>query len=159
MKQWKIGSPVGPLFLVASAQGLSGLYWVRQSAPMIASLRARAPEAAWLKRAVAELQEYFAGTRREFSLPLNPEGTPFQQSVWRELQRIPFGETVTYGELARRVGRPKAVRAVGTANGKNPLSILVPCHRVVAANGKLGGYNGGAARKERLLKFEANWPL
>jgi methylated-DNA-[protein]-cysteine S-methyltransferase len=103
---------------------------------------------------VTQLQEYFAGTRRQFDLPLAPEGTPFQQRVWRALLEIPYGETISYGELAGQIGQRNASRAVGLANGSNPLSIVIPCHRVIGANGKLTGYGGGLPNKERLLALE-----
>lgn len=101
-----------------------------------------------------QLQEYLAGTRREFSLPLHPVGTEFQQRVWKLLQTIPYGETWTYGELARAAGNPKASRAVGMANNRNPLAIVIPCHRVIGANGSLTGYAGGLDIKQRLLELE-----
>lgn len=107
-----------------------------------------------LDRLDTELGEYFAGKRREFSVPIVAPGTPFQESVWRELSKIPYGTTASYEDLAKRVGRPGAVRAVGTANGKNRIAILLPCHRVVKKDGTLGGYAGGLARKERLLHIE-----
>lgn len=101
-----------------------------------------------------ELKEYLSGKRRAFSLPLNPQGTPFEQEVWRALLTIPYGETRTYGEIAKAVGRPKACRAVGRANGLNPISIFIPCHRVVGKNGTLTGYAGGLKLKEQLLQLE-----
>ena len=107
-----------------------------------------------LCRAEKELQEYFRGTRQDFDLPLAPAGTPFQQRVWQELCRIPYGHTATYGEIARRIGLPKASRAVGQANHRNPIPILIPCHRVIAAHGGLGGYGGGLDIKIRLLEHE-----
>ncbi len=107
-----------------------------------------------VRSAAEQLEEYFAGGRRTFDLPLAPRGTAFQLEVWEALADIPYGETVTYGELARRVGRPAAVRAVGQANGANPLPIVYPCHRVVAAGGRLGGYGGGLDVKRQLLALE-----
>jgi methylated-DNA-[protein]-cysteine S-methyltransferase len=101
-----------------------------------------------------QLDEYFAGARSDFDLPLHLDGTPFQQAVWAQLQAIPYGETISYGELARRVGNPKASRAVGLANGRNPIAVIVPCHRVIAADGTLGGYGGGPDRKTLLLELE-----
>ena len=101
-----------------------------------------------------ELREYFAGTRRAFTLPLAPAGTPFQQEVWAALREIPYGETRTYGQIAARIGRPKACRAVGMANNRNPIGIVVPCHRVVGASGALVGYAAGLAVKESLLRLE-----
>lgn len=100
------------------------------------------------------MHDYFAGRRTEFDLPLAPEGTPFQRAVWRQLQDIPYGETISYGELARRVGNPKASRAVGSANGANQIPIVIPCHRVIAAGGKLGGFGGGLRVKQALLELE-----
>jgi len=108
-----------------------------------------------IREAKNQIGEFFAGKRKEFELPLKPEGSNFQLSVWKELTRIPFGKTITYGELAKRIGKPDAPRAVGLANGKNPISIIVPCHRVIGASGKLTGYGGGLDRKEWLLAHEA----
>lgn len=107
-----------------------------------------------LERAKAQLLEYLAGRRQSFDLPLAPEGTPFQRQVWQALKQIPYGQTRSYGWLAQQVGRPQAARAVGHANGQNPLSILLPCHRVVGANGALTGYAGGLERKKLLLRLE-----
>ena len=107
-------------------------------------------------RVADELLEYFAGTRTEFTVPLSPAGTDFQRTVWRALQRIPYGETRTYGEIAEAVGRPGAARAVGTANHRNPVPIIIPCHRVVGANGQLCGFGGGLDVKRRLLELEAS---
>ncbi len=107
-----------------------------------------------MKEAASQLRSYFAGELQEFDLPLAPEGTPFQREVWEQLCRIPYGETISYGELARRIGNPKACRAVGLANGSNPISIVIPCHRVIGSNGKLTGYGGGLATKEKLLALE-----
>jgi methylated-DNA-[protein]-cysteine S-methyltransferase len=106
-----------------------------------------------LKEAAAQLEEYFAGERTEFDVTMELDGTPFQQEVWAELSRIPYGETISYGELARRVGRPNGPRAVGQANGRNPIPIIVPCHRVLASNG-IGGYGGGLKIKRALLAVE-----
>lgn len=105
-------------------------------------------------RIIDQLNEYFAGKRREFDLPLAPRGTEFQLACWNELQRIPFGSTISYSELARRIGRPNAVRAVGAANGANPIPIIIPCHRVIGANGTLTGYGGGLHIKRALLALE-----
>jgi methylated-DNA-[protein]-cysteine S-methyltransferase len=107
-----------------------------------------------LAETVRQLRAYFAGELREFDLPLAPAGTPFQLRVWRELRNIPYGQTISYGELARRVGSPKGSRAVGLANGANPISIVVPCHRVIGSSGKLTGYGGGLENKARLLALE-----
>jgi methylated-DNA-[protein]-cysteine S-methyltransferase len=115
----------------------------------------RPPEGKLELQVSRELGEYFAGRRKEFTFPIRTEGSQFYQSVWHELERIAYGETVTYGDLARVVGKPGAARAVGTANGRNPIPIVIPCHRVVAAGGKLGGYGGGLSLKRRLLDLEA----
>jgi methylated-DNA-[protein]-cysteine S-methyltransferase len=109
---------------------------------------------ALLKRCLKQLQEYFHGKRRTFSLPLAPVGTVFERRVWRELQHIPYGETASYATIARAIGKPAACRAVGRACAKNPIPLLIPCHRIIAANGSLGGYSGGKQRKQRLLRSE-----
>jgi len=148
-----VDSPYGPLTLVAAGGVLCGLYMVGQ--------RHRPPEENFGERddtpfeeARAQLRAYFAGELKEFDLPLRLDGTPFQRSVWEQLRKIPFGEIRSYGELADALGNPKASRAVGLANGKNPIGIIVPCHRVVGADGSLTGYGGGLDRKQRLLDFE-----
>jgi methylated-DNA-[protein]-cysteine S-methyltransferase len=107
-----------------------------------------------LKEAAQQLKDYLAGKRKNFNIPLMPEGTEFQQKVWKALQQIPYGETCTYGEIAKKIGNPKACRAVGMANNKNPIGIFIPCHRVIGANGKLVGYAGGLEMKEHLLAIE-----
>ena len=144
-----IKSPLGTLRLYGSADELVGLYLPAQAAP---DAPRRATPA--LDVAAAQLAEYFAGKRRQFDLPLAPRGTGFQQVVWRALAQIPFGATQSYGELARSIGRPSASRAVGAANGRNPISIVVPCHRVIAGSGALTGYAGGVAAKQWLLEHE-----
>ena len=106
------------------------------------------------KEPIRQLQAYFAGELENFDLPLGPQGTPFQQKVWNELCRIPYGQTISYGELAKRIGNPNASRAVGLANGSNPIPILIPCHRVIGSSGKLVGYGGGLELKRRLLELE-----
>ncbi|MFF1719419.1 methylated-DNA--[protein]-cysteine S-methyltransferase [Streptomyces sviceus] len=148
-----IDSPYGPLTLVADDGVLCGLYMTDQ--------RHRPPEETfgtpddgWSKEAEDQLTAYFKGELKEFSLELRLLGTPFQRTVWEQLRRIPHGETRTYGELADALGNPKASRAVGLANGRNPIGIIVPCHRVVGADGSLTGYGGGLERKQRLLDFE-----
>ncbi|MCX4680260.1 methylated-DNA--[protein]-cysteine S-methyltransferase [Streptomyces sp. NBC_01433] len=146
-------SPYGPLTLVATDGVLSAIYMTGQ--------RHRPPEETFgepdprpFPEVIRQLEAYFAGELTEFDLPLRLAGTPFQQSVWAELLKIPYGETRSYGELAEQLGKPGASRAVGLANGKNPVSIVVPCHRVIGASGSLTGYGGGLDRKQRLLAFE-----
>jgi methylated-DNA-[protein]-cysteine S-methyltransferase len=143
-------SPLGPITLTASPRGLTGLFFDNE-APRLDD-GARDPGA--LAEARRELDEYFAGARRVFELPLDPSGTAFQRRVWDELLRVEYGTTTTYGALARRIGRPSAIRAVGAANGRNPISIVVPCHRVIGASGDLTGYGGGLDRKRALLELE-----
>ena len=154
MKQHTVtDSPYGPLTLVADDGVLCGLYMTGQ--------RHRPPEESFGPRddtlfaeAEEQLKAYFAGELREFTVPLRLTGTPFQRLVWEELRGIPYGETRTYGRLADALGSPAASRAVGLANGRNPVGIIVPCHRVIGANGSLTGYGGGLERKQRLLDFE-----
>ncbi|MCZ7415084.1 MULTISPECIES: methylated-DNA--[protein]-cysteine S-methyltransferase [unclassified Streptomyces] len=148
-----LDSPLGPLTLVAEDGVLRGLYMTDQRhRPPEASFGVPEPEG--FADVTAQLGEYFAGERTAFSLPLALEGTPFQRTVWAALCEIPYGETVSYGELAEHIGRPTASRAVGMANGRNPVGIIVPCHRVVGASGSLTGYGGGLDRKLHLLDFE-----
>jgi methylated-DNA-[protein]-cysteine S-methyltransferase len=155
-----IDSPVGPLLLVAAGGRLAGLYLDgRAPARVQAALDAAAPVAspadtAVLAETARQLAEYFDGRRQAFDVPLALAGTAFQRTVWDALLRIGYGETVSYGELADRIGRPTAARAVGLANGRNPVSIIVPCHRVVGADGSLTGYGGGLGNKRRLLDLE-----
>lgn len=146
MKQLVLESEIGPLHLVANENHLTGVFWWKPDIPLGTN--------AILEWAAREIGEFFAGQRQAFSVPHFAKGTPFQESVWAELARIPYGQTISYAELARRVRNPKAVRAVGHANGRNPLSLIVPCHRVIASDGSLGGYAGTLARKERLLALE-----
>ncbi|MGY0019694.1 methylated-DNA--[protein]-cysteine S-methyltransferase [Streptomyces sp. cg35] len=153
-----IDSPCGPLTLVATDGTLSGLYMTEQ--------RHRPAEETFGERdarpfgaAIDQLEAYFQKELKEFDLPLALHGTPFQRSVWQQLRRIPYGETRTYGELAEALGSPGASRAVGLANGKNPVGVIVPCHRVIGANGSLTGYGGGLDRKRRLLDFECDAAL
>jgi methylated-DNA-[protein]-cysteine S-methyltransferase len=150
-----VDSPCGPLTLVAQGNALCGLYMTEQRhRPDQLTFGEPDPGADVFARAETELKEYFAGQRTEFEVPLTLVGTPFQQRVWTALQDIPYGATTSYGELADRLGQPTASRAVGLANGKNPISIIVPCHRVVGASGSLTGYGGGLERKRYLLDFE-----
>jgi methylated-DNA-[protein]-cysteine S-methyltransferase len=152
--QWAMSSPIGTLYLVASARGLQGIYWKKQPVPLTRSLISSAPEIKALASAEQQLDEYFKGQRKTFDLSLHMQGTEFQKKVWKELLKIPYGKTISYGELARRIKNEKAVRAVGTANGKNPLCVIIPCHRVIASDGTLGGYSGGLTIKARLLQLE-----
>jgi methylated-DNA-[protein]-cysteine S-methyltransferase len=149
-------SPIGELLLTSDGEALTGLNMCqRRGKP------ARGPEAGWqrddsvFQAAFEQLEAYFSGRRRNFDLPLRMAGTPFQHQVWEGLRAIPYGETLSYAELARQIGRPGASRAVGSANGRNPVAIVVPCHRVIAADGTLGGYGGGLDRKKWLLELEA----
>ncbi len=152
-----VDSPVGPLTLVALGEALTGLYLDEQRyrpAPAAFGEPACDPMTAPFAEAAAQLREYFDGARTGFDLRLALAGTPFQLRVWAALRSIPYGQTVSYGQLADRLGRPSASRAVGLANGKNPVSIIVPCHRVVGADGSLTGYGGGIDRKRFLLAHE-----
>ncbi|GAB7105561.1 methylated-DNA--[protein]-cysteine S-methyltransferase [Streptomyces phaeofaciens] len=159
MKQHTVvDSPYGPLTLVAEDGVLCGLYMTAQ--------RHRPPEENFGPRedslfaeAEEQLEAYFASELKEFTVPLRLHGTPFQRTVWAELRKIPYGETRSYGDLAEALGNPGASRAVGLANGKNPIGIIVPCHRVVGAGGSLTGYGGGLERKQRLLDFESGTAL
>ena len=143
-------TPVGHLVLESDGDVLIGI-WLPSQATTTRVDGHDAPPV--LKDTATQLEEYFAGERTEFTVPMELDGTPFQKDVWTELTRIPYGETISYGELARRVGRPKGPRAVGQANGKNPIPIIVPCHRVLASTG-IGGYGGGLPMKRTLLAVE-----
>jgi len=149
----QIESPLGSLLLAADDAGLRQILFVNGRHPA-------QPESSWkedrapLKETTRQLQAYFAGELTNFDLQLAPEGTPFQLAVWHRLCDIPYGETISYGQLASRIGNPKASRAVGLANGSNPIPIVIPCHRVIGSNGKLTGYGGGLPIKEKLLALE-----
>jgi len=150
-----LDSPVGPLTAVVTDGGLSGLYMDKQRhRPAEETFGGPAEEQEPFTTIAEQLAAYFAGDLTEFDLPLKMHGTPFQHRVWSALQEIPYGETSTYGELAVEIGKPAASRAVGLANGRNPVSIIVPCHRVVGSTGSLTGYGGGLERKRHLLDFE-----
>jgi methylated-DNA-[protein]-cysteine S-methyltransferase len=151
-----VDSPVGTLTLVAVDGALCGLYMVdqRHRPPQESFGAPGDPDAEPFAATAEQLAAYFAGELTEFDLPLNLRGTPFQGRVWAALQEIPYGETTTYGELAVELGKPSASRAVGLANGKNPVGVIVPCHRVVGSTGSLTGYGGGLDRKRYLLDFE-----
>lgn len=153
VKHTIVGSPVGPLTLAGDGAALFGLYFDgHRRTPRLTDLGPRAD--AGFDEAARQLGEYFAGTRREFDLELAPRGSAFEKQVWALLTDIPYGETRTYGQLAAELGDPAAAQAVGNANGWNPISIIVPCHRVVGAGGGLTGYAGGLERKRFLLSLE-----
>jgi methylated-DNA-[protein]-cysteine S-methyltransferase len=151
----EIKSPVGKLKLVATETALVALLWEnhKPSRVKLPDMISDAKNSVLLKTE-QQLKEYFAGKRKIFDLPMAPMGTDFQKSVWRALSKIPFGFTKSYAEVAKSIGRPKASRAVGAANGKNPISIIVPCHRVIGTNGKLTGFAGGLEAKSTLLNLE-----
>jgi methylated-DNA-[protein]-cysteine S-methyltransferase len=147
-------SPIGPLLIAGDGTSIRHISFPKNG-------KAVKPQPGWVESArgavgqgIRQLQEYFTGRRVDFDLPLTPEGTAFQLSVWRALQDIPYGQTISYGELARRVGNPKASRAVGAANGQNRIPIVIPCHRVIGANGTLTGFGGGLPIKQALLDLE-----
>lgn len=154
MKYCYFESPVGPLLIAGDEDAVQEIRFAKSG-------KASRPNAGWIEsrsssvaEAIRQLKEYFAGKRIDFDLPLAPEGTEFQKSVWKRLREIPYGKTISYSELAKRVGNPKASRAVGSANGKNPIPIVIPCHRVIAADGTLGGFGGGLPVKRALLSLE-----
>ncbi|MHC6529918.1 methylated-DNA--[protein]-cysteine S-methyltransferase [Vibrio proteolyticus] len=146
-------SPLGRVTVQANEQGLLGV-WFETHTTQPKQLGERDDDFPILVRAIKQLTEYFSGERTVFSLPVAAQGTAFQQQVWQALQAIPYGETWSYQDLANYINNPKAVRAVGLANGKNPVSVIVPCHRVIGKSGKLTGYAGGLERKQSLLKLE-----
>ena len=149
----RLETSLGPLLLAADEAGLRSIRFENGRRPT-------RPDPFWqkdesrLRETIRQLRAYFAGKLEQFDLPLAPEGTPFQLTVWKQLCEIPYGETISYGELARRIGNPNAARAVGLANGSNPIPIVIPCHRVIGSNGKLTGYGGGLPIKEKLLALE-----
>lgn len=155
-----VPSPIGHLLITASEQGLTGIAFEQERHPrrptdrLVPLHEADGPAADTLSEARLQLERYFAGELTGFTVPLAPSGTPFQRSVWAALGDIPFGDVISYGELARRLGAPAAVRAVGGANGRNPIPIVVPCHRVIGADGSLTGFGGGIERKRWLLRHE-----
>lgn len=144
--------PIGK-YAVAETDGVLTRIWVGNRLPLMLQ-ETEVRETLLLKEVRQQFEAYFTGSLRQFDLPIAPQGTPFQLEVWRLLQEIPWGQTITYGELARRVGKPQASRAVGMANGRNPLPIIIPCHRVVGRGGKLTGYTGGLHVKVKLLQLE-----
>jgi len=146
-------SPLGKLLLATDEDRLIELAFADGRTPPIVD-PSWTEGGAWLREPVRQLKAFFKGDLRDFDLSLKPTGTPFQQRVWTLLREIPFGETISYGELARRIGNPAASRAVGLANGSNPIAIVIPCHRVIGSNGKLTGYGGGLDNKRWLIDFE-----
>jgi methylated-DNA-[protein]-cysteine S-methyltransferase len=149
-------SPLGRMLLVADDKAITGLSFLGQKyAPRVARDWTRDGAHAPIARAKRELAEYFAGRRTRFSVKLAPQGTPFQRKVWKAIAQVAFGKTIAYAELARRAGRPGSARAAGAATGRNPIGVIVPCHRIVGSNGALTGYAGGLAKKKALLALEA----
>lgn len=142
-------SPIGTIEITGNEDGIASLYFVdtkKEDVPQIVDVA--------LKECVYQLDEYFKGIRKEFGLQLNPHGSEFQKKIWNELHTVPFGKTASYLQISKQIGDPNATRAVGNANGSNPISIIIPCHRVIGSNGKLTGYGGGLWRKEWLLNHE-----
>jgi methylated-DNA-[protein]-cysteine S-methyltransferase len=155
----RIHTPLGTLLAIAEGDTLTGLYFEGgRHAPKASREWTEDGACAPLKRCARQVADYLDGKRKDFDLPLTPSGTAFQQRVWREIARIPYGQTITYAELAKRAGSPGSARAAGAATGRNPLSIIVPCHRVVGSSGSLTGYAGGLDRKARLLRLEGIAP-
>jgi len=150
MKEFKAYylSPIGPVEISGTPEAIVSVGFVKRRLPNDRNL----PEC--VKEAIRQVDEYFRGTRKKFSLKMLPQGTPFQKLVWQQLKRIPYGKVVSYGDVARAIGKPHAFRAVGNANNKNPIGIIIPCHRVIGSDGKLVGYGSGIWRKEWLLKHE-----
>jgi methylated-DNA-[protein]-cysteine S-methyltransferase len=146
-----VETPIGALGVRADSAGLQAIEFLEAGGP---GSRPRRPPAAPLRDAVDQIRAYFAGTLQEFTLPLAPAGSGFQQAVWRSICEVPYGATISYAELARRVGRPGAARAIGAASARNPLPIAIPCHRVIGSDGRLTGYAGGIAAKRGLLALE-----
>ncbi len=155
MNVWYVNSILGAIRLEEQDDAICGLSFCPDGVPELEPLPRRVHETALLQQAEEELNEYFAGARRDFDLPLAPKGTPFQQAVWAQLCEIPYGEVRTYGQLAAALGKPKACRAVGGACHCNPIGIIIPCHRVVGADGSLTGYAGGIDIKRYLLELES----
>ena len=151
-------APIGTLTLASDGEAIVSLQFASYRGEPVACEPGWVEDGAApvLRDAIEQLGEYFAGARTSFDLPLRPTGTTFQRSVWAELCRIPFGQTISYGELAKRVGNPSASRAVGMANGRNPIAIVIPCHRVIGANGSLTGFGGGVEVKRTLLELEGS---
>ncbi len=153
-----VPSPVGPLLLGADDDHLRLIWFSTPRHPVPRTVSFEAGDNAVLRETGAQLEAYFTGKLRAFDLPLQPVGTPFQREVWSMLAQIPYGQTWSYGDVARRIGKPQAVRAVGAANGRNPLPIVLPCHRVIGADGSLTGFGGGLPTKQFLLMLEGALP-
>lgn len=154
-----IQSPLGELILVADSSALTGLYFVECShIPAASSRWTLKPHHPVFQVTETQLQEYFEGKRISFSVPLHPAGTDFQEKIWHEIALVPYGQTITYSELAQRAGSPAAIRAAGAATGRNPISIIVPCHRIMGKNGSMTGFAGGLERKRHLLQIENSIP-
>ncbi len=151
----RFATPLGTMFAVAIDGRITRLDFIdAKYAPPIAGDWIEDPKSSPLKECAAQIAEYFEGRREAFDLPVHPQGTDFQQRVWRQIARVPFGKTTTYSELARRAGAPGSARAAGAATGRNPIGVVIPCHRIVGADGSLTGYAGGLDRKTRLLEIE-----
>jgi methylated-DNA-[protein]-cysteine S-methyltransferase len=148
-----VDSPLGEILLVGDGRNLTALNFQEGTQPAAIEAGWQRDEAPFAE-VIDQLRAYFSGELERFDLPLQPAGTPFQQQVWRQLQAIPYGQTISYGELAQRLGKPGAARAVGLANGANPIPLIVPCHRVIGSNGQLTGYGGGLPIKRALLALE-----
>lgn len=157
MKHLKMKSPVGILTLVASEKGLCAVLWEKEKIGRVKiDIGQESKSDKFLRIVERQLSEFFKGTRTRFELELDMQGTEFQKKVWRALTKIPYGKTASYLDIAHKIGQPTASRAVGMANGKNPISIIVPCHRVIGTNGKLTGYAGGVESKQVLLELESS---
>lgn len=158
MKHHTMASPIGDLLLVGDADALYGVYFQDGKRGPTRPKPEWEPDAKPFREAMRQLEAYFAGKLKRFDLPLAPEGTEFQLKVWNTLRTIPYGETWSYGDIARRIRRPAAFRAVGAANGQNPIPVIIPCHRVVGSDGSLTGFGGGLPIKQRLLALEGALP-
>ncbi len=154
--QYLIKTQVGKLYMIVSYKGLQKLQWTKPPGNILSSIKDCKSKTSKnvLTNTIKQLQQYFARTREAFDIPLDLQGTEFQKSVWKELTKIPFGKTVSYKDVAEKIKKPKACRAVGSANGKNPIVIIVPCHRVIASDGSIGGYSAGLNKKKQLLTHE-----
>ncbi|HEV2694201.1 MAG TPA: methylated-DNA--[protein]-cysteine S-methyltransferase [Verrucomicrobiae bacterium] len=150
-----ISSPIGELLLVTDGSALTGIYFIgRKHVPATSKSWTHNPKHPVLQQAAAQLKKYFLGKQNKFTIPLRAAGTEFQEKIWQEIAKIPFGETITYTELAKRAGVSHAIRAAGTSTGRNPISIIIPCHRIVGKNGSLTGFAGGLDKKRHLLELE-----